>query len=156
MKTQSTTPGLMLQQVTDLLSGLTSNPPGGMTSLVIEGKRINLADLGVELQKYKDTYEAVEDAHLEYKLALAARETIEATVQRRCDAVRGALRGSLGKTNQALALYGVTPAKTPRPLTAEEDLVRVAKAKATRAARHTMGRKQRLAIKGTLPAKPEA
>jgi hypothetical protein len=36
----------------------------------------------------------------------------------------------------------------------EEEALKVAKAKATRAARHTMGKRQKEAIKGQVPPKP--
>lgn len=154
MKNQSTTPGLMLQQLTDLIDGLAKDPPGGMDMLLVEGQGVPLADLGAELEKYRDMYQAVEDAEEQYRVALSARGTIEAIAQRRCNAVRGALRGTLGKTNPVLSHYGVTPAKTPRQLTADEKLLKVERAKATRVARHTMSKKQKLAIKGTVPEKP--
>ena len=51
----------------------------------------------------------------------------------------------------ALETVGVTPNKTPAPLTPEQEVAKVAKAKATRAARHTMGKNQKAAIKGQVP-----
>jgi len=54
----------------------------------------------------------------------------------------------------ALETVGVTPDKTPAPLTPDQEVAKVAKAKATRAARHTMGKNQKKAIKGQVPAAP--
>jgi hypothetical protein len=53
-----------------------------------------------------------------------------------------------------LPIYGLTPDREHRPLTVEEEALKVAKAKATRAARHTMGKRQKEAIKGQVPPKP--
>ena len=52
-----------------------------------------------------------------------------------------------------LADFGLTPRKA-RVVTPEEQVIAAAKAKATRAARHTMGKKQKAAIKGTVAPTP--
>ena len=49
---------------------------------------------------------------------------------------------------QTLVDFGLTPPKARTPLTANELAVRAAKAKATRAARGTTSKKQKLGVKG--------
>jgi hypothetical protein len=154
MSAQNDNPGTVLRHLLDLANGLASKPPGGQTSLVIQGVSITIADLVTEVQGYAAAYQAVEDADLEHQKALAARAAIEAKVRRRRDSVRAAITGALGKMNPGLATYGITPDKEHRPLTVEEEILKVARAKATRAARHTMGKKQKEAIKGQVPPKP--
>jgi hypothetical protein len=51
-----------------------------------------------------------------------------------------------------LADFALKARKPRTPLTPEQKAAAVAKAEATRAARHTMGPKQKAAIKGTVPA----
>jgi hypothetical protein len=53
---------------------------------------------------------------------------------------------------EALADFGFAAKKKATPKTAEQKAVIALKAKATRAARHTMGSKQKLAVTGTVPA----
>jgi hypothetical protein len=51
---------------------------------------------------------------------------------------------------QILADFGLVTRKVPTPLDAAATVVAVSKRKATRAARHTMGKKQKAAITGGL------
>jgi hypothetical protein len=156
MPSQNITPGALLRHFQGLASGLASQPPGGQTSLLLEGTSVPVPELVTEFQAYAATYQAVEDADTAYRKALAARAAIEAQAKRRRDAARAALKGALGKTNPALTAYGITPDREHRPLTVEEEALKVARAKATRAARHTMGKKQKLAIKGEVAPKAGA
>ena len=55
-------------------------------------------------------------------------------------------------TPSTLADFGVTPRKVRTPLTAEQKVTAAKKAAATRAARHTMSKKQKKNVKGTVPA----
>jgi hypothetical protein len=148
MSTIATTPGSLLKNFNDLAAGLTSNPPGGHPSIVIEGQSVLVSALVAELQGYASAYQAVEEAEQAYKKALTARDSIAPGAQGRRDAIRASIKGSLGRTNPDLGIYGISPDKEHRALTAEEEVAKVAKARATRAARHTMGKKQRQAIKG--------
>jgi hypothetical protein len=56
---------------------------------------------------------------------------------------------------EALGDFGIKPPKPRTPLTTAQKAAAAAKAKATRAARHTMGSKQKAAITGTTPAPVE-
>ena len=147
------TPGSLLKNFNDLAAGLASNPPGGQPSIVIEGQSVSVSTLVTELQGYAMVYQAVEDAEQVYKKAIAARDAVAPGAQGRRDALRASIKGTLGRTNPDLETYGISPDKEQRALTAEEEVAKVAKAKATRAARHTMGKRQRQAIKGQLASK---
>jgi hypothetical protein len=61
-----------------------------------------------------------------------------------------------GRQRTEGAKYGITPDHEPTPLTVEQKAAKVAKAKATRAARHTLGPKQKKAITGATPQTPPA
>jgi hypothetical protein len=68
--------------------------------------------------------------------------------------VRQALQLKYANEIDTLADFGLKPRKQPAPRTPEQRAEAVAKAKATRAARHTMGSKQKAKIKGAAPAAP--
>jgi hypothetical protein len=56
--------------------------------------------------------------------------------------------GTFGKSPETLAAFGLKPKKAPKPLTADQLAAKAAKAKATRKARGTVGKKKKLAIQG--------
>lgn len=149
--TKQINPGTLKQEFIDLGSGLTTSPPGGQASLVVGGKLTAVSALIDELDDYAAAYKAVEAAEEAHKVALAAREALEAHAMVRRTQIRAAIKGALGGWNPALLKYGMTPDKPPHALSAAELTLKVARAKATRAARHTMGKKQKEAIKGQVP-----
>lgn len=59
------------------------------------------------------------------------------------------LHSMYGNQPAMLGDFGVSPRKTTK-LTPEQEVQAIAKRKATRAARHTMGAKQKLAVKGVV------
>jgi hypothetical protein len=134
-----------------LAAGLAAAPPGGQPTLFFDGKTVSTADLQAKLDTHADTYQAVEDAYVVYQKAIAARDAIAPQAKELRDHARTAVKAALGKKNPELLKYGITPDKDVRPLTTAEEAAKVAKAKATRAARHTMGKKQKLAITGEGP-----
>ena len=148
------TPGSLLKNFNDLAAGLASNPPGGQASIVIEGQSVSVATLVTELHGYALAYQAALEAEQAYKKALTAREAIASVAQGRRDAIRASIKGTLGRMNPELETYGISPDREQCALTVEEEVAKVAKAKATRAARHTMGKRQRQAIKGQ-PTSPK-
>jgi hypothetical protein len=60
------------------------------------------------------------------------------------------VKASFGPTPDVLADFGLKPKKAPTPLTIEQKAAAAAKRAATRAARRTMGAKQKKAVKGTI------
>jgi hypothetical protein len=67
-------------------------------------------------------------------------------------AYRSWVVATYGNAPSTLADYDVTPRKVPTPLNAEQLVAKAAKAKATRTARNTLGKKQKKSVKGTVPA----
>ena len=62
--------------------------------------------------------------------------------------LRTFLRATFGTAATPLADFGLTPLKAPRPLDSEQRAAATAKLRATRLARGTTSKKQKLAIKG--------
>jgi hypothetical protein len=90
----------------------------------------------------------------------ATRATWQSTVQADRDertktqtfvsGLRQALQLAFAGSIDLLADFGLKPRKQPAPRTPDEKAAAVAKAKATRAARHTMGSTQKAKVKGTV------
>jgi hypothetical protein len=83
--------------------------------------------------------------------ALKAMREAQVTVVPVIKAYRNWLLATYGDAPGVLADYRVAPRKKPAPLTTDQQAAALAKREATRAARHTMGPKQRKQVKGTVP-----
>ena len=148
-----TSPGPFATLLTALGGGLTSNPPGGLTTVVVDGAPIATSALATEVKSYATLWEAVETTSLAHTQAVQARTKAEPAVHPRVAKIISAVKGMLGPTNPNLAsLYGITPDEEPQPLTTEKMVAKNAQALATRKARGTKGKKQKAAIKGVVPA----
>ena len=154
MAKESTNPGKTHKQLSDLVTGLTDTPPAGVTSMAVNGKSYALADLIALLAGYAGIYLAAEKAEEAHRLALESRAAIEEDAEKLLQGTRGVVKTMVGKTSSTNTQYGITPNKKPAPLSPEKAVVKVAKAKATRAARHTMGKNQKKAITGQVPPDP--
>jgi len=130
-----------------LLDGLKAQEPT-LAPFTIAESVVKTADVVAMLEKRIAAADAVPPAkaawHDAVKAAQAARTSTETTVS----GVRQALLGIFGTSTQKLAAFGLKPRKARTPPTAEKKAAAAAKAKATRAARHTMGSKQKQAVKG--------
>lgn len=151
MSENQNNPGNILKSFQALAGGLANNPLPGLTQLAAGGQVMPVADLLAEVQGYAQLYKAAEDAAKAHDKAIQAREAAAPAAIDRLQQIRAALKSAIGKRNPDLLAFGITPDQEPAPLTVEQKLARAAKAKATRAARHTMGPKQKAAIKGQVP-----
>jgi hypothetical protein len=124
-------------------------------SLPLSGRMRGTAEVVAALKKRIDAAAASEAAHAawlakvaEERAALDETKELLANLQR----VVIAMFGSMIET---LADFGIAPRKKRAPLSPEAMVLSAERARATRAARHTMGPKQRLAIKADVPQVPE-
>jgi hypothetical protein len=133
-----------------LIDGLTKNA-AAIPSIVLAGTTVTTKDIVTTLQARVDSAKAV----------LSTRATWQATVQAdraerdKTKAFVSGLKQSLlvafsGRID-TLADFGLVPRKVT-VLTPEQKIARTQKTLATRAARHTMGTKQKSTIHGTVPA----
>ncbi len=133
------------------LKGLTTSPPQ-QANFTIGASSYTLADLTAKFQAMAGTFQNRHD--LEQQLA-NVRALIKQNAQANTRFMRDfrqCFRGMLGSQNQQLLTYGVKPLKEPRKLTADERTLAVARGKATRKKRGTLGSKQRAAIQADPPA----
>ncbi len=138
------------QQIRGLIAGTQKHMPTG--SLTVGGATYTGATIVQALQGLADSLASVDAAKASWKEALKNETDARAKVGPVVQDYRSWLVASLGNAPSTLADYGLSPPKARTPLTAEEKVAQAQKAKATRAARHTMGSVQKKAVKGTVPA----
>jgi hypothetical protein len=120
-----------------------------ITSIVIGGAAATTKDIVATLQSRIDSAKAASSTRATWLAAVQAYQAERVKTRTYVSGLRQSLLVAFAGQVDTLADFGLTPRK-PRVLTPEQKLAAAAKAKATRAARHTMGKKQKAAIKGTV------
>jgi hypothetical protein len=121
-----------------LIAGTNKHLPNG-TSVTILGESLTPAQVGETLKSRVDARTAVDAAKASTKAKLANEQALAPSLR----TVKSAHQNS----PDILADFGVHP-KARAPQTVETKTAAIAKRASTRAARGTLGSKQRLAIKG--------
>jgi hypothetical protein len=130
-----------------LTFGLTKHA-ATLPSMLLAGQTVPTAELTAVLQSRIAATARVTSAHAAYLTAVKAyRDEMESTAPLVSNA-RAALAVGFAGQIEALADFGLEPRKARTPLSPDEMTVAIAKGKATRVARHTMGPKQKAAIRG--------
>jgi hypothetical protein len=138
------------QKLIDGLNKHAASIPG----IVIAGASATTKDIVVTLQSRVDSAKAVQSSRATWLAAVQADRVLRDKTKTYVSGLRQALLVAFAGQIDVLADFGLTPRK-PRVVTPEEKVATAAKAKATRVARHTMGKKQKAAIKGTVaPTEP--
>jgi hypothetical protein len=120
--------------------------------LALDGKEVKVGELTKMLDQRTALAKQADEARRRFRESVAAYHAFIAQTDGTVSTLRAALITRLGKTSSSLGDYGIAPRKVRTSLTVEERAFAVAKAKATRTARHTMSKKQRLDIEGDAPA----
>ena len=132
-----------------LIAGLQKHQPNVV--LLINGKSYTTAEIVQTLQSIIDSLNAAVAARATF---LEASRTVASTVSNNRPFVSGVTQSvhiAYGDSASVLSDFGLVPRKLT-VLTPQQKAAAALKAKATRLARHTMGKKQKLAITGTTPA----
>jgi hypothetical protein len=130
-----------------LIDGLTKHA-ATLPSIVIAGTSTTTAAIVAKLQARIAAISTVQTTRATWRAAVQAERTEVAATKAFVSAVRQALLVAFTGQVDVLADFGLTP-RAKHVATPAENLVRAAKSKATRAARHTMGSKQKAEVKGT-------
>jgi hypothetical protein len=133
-------------QLDMIFAGLQTVPAGN--TFVVNGKTFLSADLAKEVDSRRALYKSARD--LRNQLRAKTREKREKRQEMAAfiKDVKIAATAAFGRQNPELEQFGF-PVEKPTPtLTPEEKVLRSARARETREARHTMGAKQRQAIHG--------
>jgi hypothetical protein len=153
--TRQATKAQVAAACTKRLQALESHVAAG-TTIALNGRKMPLADVVAIYQGRLDTAAVLAAKREETKIALAADRSAERARLDADKALRAWVATEFGAESREALAFGFPPAK--KPVRTAQDKADAAKlAQATREARHTLGPKERLKIKGTLPpaATPE-
>jgi hypothetical protein len=120
-----------------------------LPSFTIAGAIVKTPDVVTTLQSRQNSAKAVESTRAIWQAAVAADRSLRAQSNPTVSGVKQALHVMFAGSPDTLADFGLTPRK-PHVVTPAVKVAAAAKAKATRAARHTMGAQQKAGIKGAL------
>jgi hypothetical protein len=148
MSTTPKTKASTLALLQALIAGTQKHLASGSFSLV--GTSYTAASLVPILQGLANAITAVNAAQANAKDTVAAMHGIEATVVPLIGAYQRFIHASFASVTQTLADFGLTPPKARAPLTVEQKAAAKAKAEATRLARGTTSKKQKLAVTGNV------
>ena len=142
----------MQQQSSDqsLSDGLTKHL-ATLPSFTIGSASFKAADIITSLQERISTAGTVDSTRATWQTAVKANRDQRAKTNSLISGVRQTLQTMFAGSIDTLADFGLKPRKTPAAMPPEERAAAVAKARATRRARSTMGPKQKAKIKGTVP-----
>ena len=137
-----------------LIQGLEANV-ASLPTLVVLGKTVSNAQAIATLQARVNVISAAQAARVAWTDALSQLDLQLASTDAFVDSLVTVIRGMYAGSPSSLADFGQTPRKVTVRTAAQKE-VAAQKAAATRKARHTMGSKQKAAIKGTGPSTPSS
>jgi hypothetical protein len=108
------------------------------------------AQITASLQTLVDLRSAVDDAKTTAKARIAEESAQAPPLRRQMSALSAFVRATFSESPDVLADFGLKPRKARTPMTIEQKAGAAAKRAATRAARHTMGKRQKAEVKGTV------
>jgi hypothetical protein len=144
--TSTKTKAAALARVQAIIAGTTKHFPN--ESFTIGSTVYTAASLNQVLQGLASAMTARNAAEAGAKDALAAEHTAQTQVGPILLAYKRLVLAAFANDTLTLADFGLAPPKARTPLTTEQRAARAAKAKATRTARGTTSKKQKLAVKG--------
>ena len=131
----------------NLINGLTKHA-SSIPSLVIGGTTYTTSEIIAKVQPRITSATTVTTTKATWQAAVKSDDAEQAASQSFVSGLRQAILVAFGGQVDVLADFGLTPRK-PRVLTPAQKTAAAAKAKATRAARHTMGKVQKSKVTGT-------
>jgi len=142
-------------RVKQLILGTNKHYPNASATLQVGGATFTVSSLTQLMQDFVNTREAVEGSKAATKAKIEAERTQAPSQIAVINAFERIVRGSFGTSADALADFGLALPKARTPLTAEQKAVAAAKRLATRKARGTMGKQQKLPLRrGTSGIRP--
>ncbi len=128
------------------IHGLQTALPSTVTQLVVGGVTYQVPDLVKAIQEASLSWKDVRSAHAVIREAMADRPAERARLVQLLSDVRDSVRTVVGSASETLTQFGFKPKRPRKPLTPEKKALAAAKAKLTRARRHTLGSKQKEAL----------
>jgi hypothetical protein len=148
----ATTParGNQLGKLAALIAGLQKHQ-SDLAPFVIADKKYTVADVIAVLQTRYDTTQAVNTTKANWQAAVKLDHEGRASGQVFLNGIQQTLLAAFAGSVNKLADFGLVGRK-PRTVAPATQVATSAKIKATRTARHTMGKKQKAQIHGTVAA----
>jgi hypothetical protein len=137
-----------LAQVQALIAGTQKHFPSG--SFTIGNTTYTTASLVTVFETLTNAMSALNAAQTGAKDALAAEQGARTQVGPIVQAYKHLVLAAFANAAQTLADFGLAPPKAKAPRTIEQKAATAAKAKATRTARGTTSKKQKLTVKGNV------
>ena len=131
-------------KVQKALAGMQKYLPSNST-LDINGATKTVAQIEADFSAMLKRFADIRSAKAQWQLAIEAVNSALPAERDEYLALKKVLEGKLGRGNPQLLEYGFSLG-TRKPASVETKVAAAAKAKATRAIRHTLGRKQKLAL----------
>jgi hypothetical protein len=148
MSGNKVTKSSLSKRIRDLVAGTQKHTPNG--SLTLGNVTYAAPALVQLLQGLADALDATDAARARWQDALKNATDARAKVGPLVADYQAWVSVTYAGAPSTLADYGVTPRKVRTPLTVDQQAAAVAKRTATRAARHTMGKVQKLKVKGNV------
>jgi hypothetical protein len=143
-------PSKLQTELDGAAAGLISSNLSLLNSLVILGVSMSKAEIITKLKAYSLLFTAVTNARQVYAAAVKSRKGSMADILAFYHSFVTALKQALGPNNEGLLPgFAVSLPKARNAASPETKAIAKVKAKATRQARGTMGKQQRLAITAT-------
>ncbi len=133
-----------------LLDGINKHS-ATMPAVIVGGAAVPLKDITTTLQARIEAAKNVTPAKATWQVAVQADRDQRAKSKTLVTVLKRTVELFFDGQVDTLADFGLTGRK-PTVVTPETRVAAAAKARATREARHTMGKKQKAKIKGTVPA----
>ena len=146
MTQSSTSKASIVAALGKLIAGIQAHQATGV--FLVDGKTLTAAQTVTVLQSIINALNAVIAAHGALKEAVATADSVSSENQDLVRDLRLNIQMLYSQSASILTDYGLAPRKGAT-LTPAQLLARAARAKATRAARNTMGTKQKAKITGT-------
>ncbi len=143
--TVKASPGKYQLSVAKLIAGFNQAFPAKST-VVVNGTAVTPAQIVAKLQAIVDEYQAILDARATLQGDLQKAKANRSSEHEFLMQLHGALVAFFGRGNPQLLQFGFTPTK-PKQKSVADKTTAAAKAKATRAMRHTMGSVQKEQVK---------
>jgi len=119
-------------------------------TFLVDGQFMPAAGVVAKLQSRVDSSNAVSTAEAAFHGAVSTNAQTEQATARFVTCIRQTVLAMFESKPEVLAAFDVSPRRQPLPRTAEQKVVAAAKARATREARGTMGKKEKAKVKGAL------
>jgi hypothetical protein len=138
------------QALAALLSSVVPN-----AKVIVSGQPLTTTQIQALIGSHVLATQSVSAERSRLKQLIAAEQALRAQVKAIVQALRAYVDGTYGLNSPQAEQLGFAPKKRTPPSAATRTMA-VEKARATREVRHTMGKNQKKALKGTVPAAPPA